>query len=891
MAVIKEYEQQFGVREYGGGRRAGGEDFGFAQGISDLARGISAGADAMQRYEANKELSDAQVKVVEAQGTLQEDMRMLQETAQPGVSTAIQAKARTSELFKKMQDNYKTPAAKQYIALHGAKMTNSAVNISTAFDIDLSVKDKFAKQDVIFKNVKDKVFANPNLFNEAIDPLMNEITNGIGVWDVPGGEKTKIAMRARVEKEINDIAYAAGLGAIEKSIPFRTAMASLVPTTQGSILNSVMTREGGFVANDAGRGATNYGINGQANGLTEDQVKSLTKEGAAEIYKKNYWDKYGVGNLPQQTQAVVFDGVVNHRSDFAVQLVDAAKGGATAEQLGQMRLQEYQRLIQADPTKYAKYEKSWTKRVNDSVSEKPSEQQATIPAVVEGAPWYESLTAQQKVTLLHQAEQKQRKEQAVADKARDSVIADQDAYFSRTLKMPDSVISSNTFSNPAERQAYESKVSAQRLVQNVADEPYSVQIAALEKARPQIDSGQEPGVYAKQEQVYREAQKIIVEANKKRNENPIGIAYERSFSSDNPIQPIEDVSDAAKMIETLKIRAPQAKAVNQTYGTGKDWMLMKNEAENIQRLFSTMNFQGRAEYLETLRDGLSKDDYNSIVGQVWKDNKAIASAGHLLSKPMDARVNGVNAQTVAETMLAGEQAMNRAFGKGDTDEEKAFSKALIPSKPEARALVGEVLKGVQVSPTDFDSMSEAVLAHYIGSKIKLEGGGANTTLSGADTVATANRRLFKTSVETVLGTPSNINGKVLRPWGMDDAEFKDRVNVQIRSSYPDMEDAGLLATDKEGRYELVVGGVPTKQFIDVLRGSENYGTEGFKRPFVPNDKQQRVATAVREQASILEQITGGTLNRGGAVTTPTSQQVYADVGVTLPSVSYGDVNK
>ena len=65
----------------------------------------------------------------------------------------------------------------------------------------------------------------------------------------------------------------------------------------GSVIDWVIGVEGGYVANDAGKGPTKFGINGKANGLSPEQVANLTMDQARAIYKKNYWDKIGADKL------------------------------------------------------------------------------------------------------------------------------------------------------------------------------------------------------------------------------------------------------------------------------------------------------------------------------------------------------------------------------------------------------------------------------------------------------------------------------------------------------------------------------------------------------------------------------------------------------------------
>ena len=136
----------------------------------------------------------------------------------------------------------------------------------------------------------------------------------------------------------------------------------------------VEKNEGGFVAKDgsSGGGAI-YGINqrwhpeafNEAKRLTDTEGEAAGKEYAKQFYKREFWDKYGVGDLPEAAQTVVMDGVVNHRSKFASELVAKAKAGASADDLIEMRRGEYERLAKANPERYGASLPGWTARLEN----------------------------------------------------------------------------------------------------------------------------------------------------------------------------------------------------------------------------------------------------------------------------------------------------------------------------------------------------------------------------------------------------------------------------------------------------------------------------------------------------------------------------------------------
>lgn len=129
-------------------------------------------------------------------------------------------------------------------------------------------------------------------------------------------------------------------------------------------IETVLEHEGGYSDSDGGTGVpVNFGINQAAN--PDIDVKSLTQDGAKQIYKDRYWDRFGMDSVPESTQTIVFDGVVNHRQDFGRQLVEAAKGGATGQELLDMRQREYERLVTENPAKYENNLNGWLARLDN----------------------------------------------------------------------------------------------------------------------------------------------------------------------------------------------------------------------------------------------------------------------------------------------------------------------------------------------------------------------------------------------------------------------------------------------------------------------------------------------------------------------------------------------
>lgn len=86
----------------------------------------------------------------------------------------------------------------------------------------------------------------------------------------------------------------------------------------------VAQKEGGFVANDNNHGATNFGINQQAN--PDVDVSKLTPEQAANVRKTRYWDAIHGDALPPAMQPVAYNFAIQAGAGAANNLLQQANG-------------------------------------------------------------------------------------------------------------------------------------------------------------------------------------------------------------------------------------------------------------------------------------------------------------------------------------------------------------------------------------------------------------------------------------------------------------------------------------------------------------------------------------------------------------------------------------
>lgn len=128
-----------------------------------------------------------------------------------------------------------------------------------------------------------------------------------------------------------------------------------------SAINWVINYEKGYVKDDAGKGETNFGVNISANPNVD--VKNLTESGAAQIYKKDYWNKNNIDSLPENMRVIAFDAYVNQGTWAKGAIAQALKTDNPAQTLIDLRKARYAQLIKDNPKEYAKFENEWNRRM------------------------------------------------------------------------------------------------------------------------------------------------------------------------------------------------------------------------------------------------------------------------------------------------------------------------------------------------------------------------------------------------------------------------------------------------------------------------------------------------------------------------------------------------
>lgn len=230
-------------------------------------------------------------------------------------------------------------------------------------------------QDMVYSRVmlKDPTMAGGGYSAEEIRKIASPAYSGLKLED------HKKAIAAVMEKTLaaGNTKFAEAMIGVDQ--PDNGIKVQDLPPTQqvaDNVLSTIMSNElhadGVIRIHSDGDGQAIGGIN--SNAYPEQFAEAsriLRDEGqqAALAYIRNFYNqeivvKNGIGNLAPDVQDVVADGMVNHWAGFQKNLLEAAKGGATRQELLQMRRNEYIRLAEANPAKYGANLDGWLARLN-----------------------------------------------------------------------------------------------------------------------------------------------------------------------------------------------------------------------------------------------------------------------------------------------------------------------------------------------------------------------------------------------------------------------------------------------------------------------------------------------------------------------------------------------
>ena len=136
-----------------------------------------------------------------------------------------------------------------------------------------------------------------------------------------------------------------------------TMTVSRPPNNFEAATSFIFKEEGGYTI-DANGAGVNMGIN-QAD-HPEVDVKHLTRQEAADIYYKDYWEPMGIDKLPDNMKLPVYDAAIVEGIPKARQMLE--ESGNDPVRFSELRLEHYRSLARDNPAKYGRYLKTWEAR-------------------------------------------------------------------------------------------------------------------------------------------------------------------------------------------------------------------------------------------------------------------------------------------------------------------------------------------------------------------------------------------------------------------------------------------------------------------------------------------------------------------------------------------------
>ena len=303
---------------------------------------------------------------------------------------------------------------------------------------------------------------------------------------------------------------------------------------------------------------------------------------------------------------------------------------------------------------------------------------------------------------------------------------------------------------------------------------------------------------------YKTIQAAADKINTDRQADPMASAMNSKIGNAQPL----DFTNDASFMKSLAARQGVAETMQSTYGAPYN-LLTNAEVKTLNKNFETLPTKDRLGYLNAIRSSLTDPKaYMAVMQQIAPDSPVTAMAGIIMAKqnPMVVK-NWISAdqvfqqQDVAGLMIEGEALINPTkTAKGEDGKGKLFP---MPKDQDLRQqftnVVGNAFAG---DPKGADFAYQGVKAYYAGKSAR-EG----------DIAGTINPSRMKDAITAVVGGVSNVNGRgdAIRPWGMDDGDFRNRAKTAfdqaiVANGYtdPQMTNYGAygLRSWKDGKYVL-----------------------------------------------------------------------------------------
>ena len=420
--------------------------------------------------------------------------------------------------------------------------------------------------------------------------------------------------------------------------PVSAGSAHLSQSGFGGVMTFIFGKEGGYVANDAGNGPTNFGISQTAN--PDVDVENLTQNQASDIYRKRYWNAIGGDNLAPAMQTVAMNAAVNMGVGPAKDMLKLADGDpAVFTNLAKAR---YQSIANNDSGK-APYLQTWLARADSALATSPGASDAqAAPDLPQVQPLTDQdiagsepaiggwgrLTWTQKVASVRKAEAAVGGQLAGERGAMDRDLRDVQATLLAGKSYPG--IDSPRFSpdnltklygpvdgpRKADQLDYIKQVGG--FMGQMATMPAAQAQATLQQLTPQ--GGPE---FADKNPVYKAANEAYARLDSLRGKDFMEWANENGVANVKPV----DMTDPTKFQNSLHARIAVAQSGINDYRSDAQ-LLSNSEAGALGDSLNRMNPQQQMSYIKAMKDGTAGQGewFNNVIKQIAPKNTTLAYA-------------------------------------------------------------------------------------------------------------------------------------------------------------------------------------------------------------------------------------------------------------------------
>ena len=357
-----------------------------------------------------------------------------------------------------------------------------------------------------------------------------------------------------------------------------------------------------------------------------------------------------------------------------------------------------------------------------------------------GVPWLDALTLQERLHYIQAADAEVRRRQQVARADLELKERDQNAQAlagkapAAPLQLADYVKAYGQVDGPRRYGEFSDNQQFGANVQQVALLTPAEQAALLGRNKP-VDNT--PG-FANDQKRYELLAQAVAQSNKQRLEDPLGFAAAHKLATLNPI----NWADPASIAKEMPARAVLAGQNSGRWGAGYQ-VLTDGEADQLGTYLSSLQAPDKARVLGQLYQAGGPAAVRSIAGQLKDKHETLAIAGALASRETTA------GRSVAQLYLEGKEALAQKRAKIDEKAETGL-----------KANIFTALDGVYLTPQARDAAADTAYAIY--AKFKSEG-----------------KDDWEQAVRIATGGLTDYNGsKIAKPYGWDDARFKDWIAKQ-----------------------------------------------------------------------------------------------------------------